>query len=269
MKKLISALLTLTMMLSLGVTALAATGYDTTVSVNGAALSTSGVPASTASDAPLPLRWVAEADYGFADWYADEGQSFFSMSGNKIYVDCKTGEITLNGKAVQGMKAHFVKGVTFVPAELINQMTGCKAAVKDKTITVTTPNNDDLVKLARDIIAKAGMAANAQYTSAQMEEYTGIRAENFTQVAGFFPMMISADTVVIGKVADGKLDQTKTDLEAYRANTQKSFEQYLPGPLERAKNGQVAVSGSYVMLIISGDNDTAIQLFQDGVKNLK
>ena len=171
MKKLISTLLALTMVLSLGVTALAAAGYDYTVSVNGVELSKSGIPASAASDVPLPLRSVAEADYGYASWYADEGRSFFSMSGNKIYVDCKTGEITLNDKAVQGMKAHFVKGVTFVPAELVNQMTDCKAVVKDKTITITTPNNDALVKLARNIIAKADMAASAQYTSAQMEEY--------------------------------------------------------------------------------------------------
>lgn len=85
-------------------------------------------------------------------------------------------------------------------------------------------------------------------------------------MAAFFPMMISADTIVIGKVKSGEMDAVKEELEAVRARTQQSFEQYLPEPLERAKNGRVVTSGDYVMLIISGDNDTAIQMFRDGVK---
>ena len=71
---------------------------------------------------------------------------------------------------------------------------------------------------------------------------------------------------MIGKVAPGKMDAAKEALEAQRAATQQSFEQYLPGPLEVAKNGQVVTSGDYIMLILSSDNDTAIDLFQAGVQ---
>ena len=110
------------------------------------------------------------------------------------------------------------------------------------------------------------MGASIKLDAAGMEESYNIPADCFTEAIGFFPMIVSADTIVIGKVADGKMDDAKAALEAQRALTQQNFEQYLPEPLERAKNGQIVTSGDYIMLIISGDNDTAIQMFKDGVK---
>ena len=133
-------------------------------------------------------------------------------------------------------------------------------------VTITTPNADELVRLARSIIDKVEMGATMKLDAAGMAEMYNIPSDCFTEAVGFFPMMISADTIVIGKVADGKLDAAKEALEAQRALTQQNFEQYLPEPLERAKNGQIVTSGDYIMLIISGDNDTAIRMFQDGVK---
>ena len=78
-------------------------------------------------------------------------------------------------------------------------------------------------------------------------------------------MMISADTIVIGKVKSGEMDAVKEKLEAVRARTLANFEQYLPSPWSgpRATGHQPR---DYVMLIISGDNDTAIQMFRDSVK---
>ena len=49
-----------------------------------------------------------------------------------------------------------------------------------------------------------------------------------------------------------------------------AFEHYLPDVYEVAKAGQIAESedGAWVMLIISEDNDAAIQLFRQGVAGL-
>ena len=102
--------------------------------------------------------------------------------------------------------------------------------------------------------------------AAGMEEFYGVPAGCFTEAVGFFPMMISADTVVIGRVAEGQMEAAQAALEEVRANTERGFENYLPEPLERAKNGRVVTSGDYIMLIISADNDTAIELFQAGVE---
>ena len=193
-----------------------------------------------------------------------------------------SGTITLNGTkldtaklpdapagsvmTLSNMKAAFVQGTTFVPASLLSKLEGYTAQVKGGDVTITTPNADELVRLARSIIDKVEMGATMKLDAAGMAEMYNIPSDCFTEAVGFFPMMISADTIVIGKVADGKLDAAKEALEAQRALTQQNFEQYLPEPLERAKNGQIVTSGDYIMLIISGDNDTAIRMFQDGVK---
>ena len=262
MKRVLSAAAALTLTLSLGASALA---YSGTITLNGTKLDTAKLPDAPAGSV-IPLRAVAEADYGFADWYADENRSFFSLDGNSIYVDCATGAIELNGETLSNMKATFVQGVTFVPASLLGKLEGCSAQVKGSDVTITTPNGDVLVRLARSIISEVGMAATMKLDAAGMAEMYNIPSDCFTEAVGFFPMMVSADTVVIGKVADGKMADAKAALEDQRALTQQNFEQYLPEPLERAKNGQVVTSGDYIMLIISGDNDTAIQMFQDGVK---
>lgn len=262
MKRVLSAAAALTLTLSLGASALA---YSGTITINGTALSTAGIPDAPAGSV-IPLRAVAEADYGFADWYADENRSFFSLDSNRIYVDGATGAIELNGETLTDVKATFVQGTTFVPVSLLSQLEGYTAQVKGGDVTITTPNGDELVSLARSIIDKVEMGASIKLDAAGMAESYNIPSDCFTEAVGFFPMIVSADTVVIGKVADGKMEEAKEALEAQRALTQKNFEQYLPEPLERAKNGQIVTSGDYIMLIISGDNDTAIQMFKDGVK---
>lgn len=263
MKKLTSAALVLTLTLS---TALAASGgYAGTVTLNGTELDTAGLPASPTEGAGIPLRTVAEADYGFADWYADEGRAFFSLDENRVYVDGATGEIELNGRVLSDMTAAFSGGVTFVPADFINRLEGYSATAQGQRVDISSPNGDALVRLARSIISTVDMGASLKEDLEGMAERYGIPADCFTEAVGFFPMMISADTVVIGKVADGKGQEAREALESLRANTQKNFEQYLPEPLARAKNGQVVTEGDYVMLIISADNAAAISLFRAGV----
>ena len=102
MKRILSATLALALGLSLGGSALAASGgYAGSITVNGTALDTASLPAAPAGAVYLPLRAVAEADYGFADWYADENRSYFALDGNRVYVDCATGAIEVNGETVR------------------------------------------------------------------------------------------------------------------------------------------------------------------------
>lgn len=267
MKKALSAAAVFTLMLWLSLTALAAPGYAGTITLNGESLDTAALPAPPSSTAVLPLRTIAEADYGYAVWYGEEEQSsFFSLDGYHIAVDCRTGGIRVNGEVVPDVTASFVSGVTFVPQTLIDGLKGYSAQLEGQSLTVTTPNGKPLNRLARQIVGEVDLAAPTRPTEEGLKEYYGVDAAHFEEVVAFLPMMISADTIVIGKVQAGEMETVKMELESLRANTQKSFEQYLPIPLERAKNGQVVTSGDYIMLIISGDNATAIAQFRAGVE---
>ena len=266
MKRIFTAALAMGMVLSLGASALAAGSYSGSITVTGTAVDTASLPAAPAGATYVPLRTVAEADYGFADWYPEEGRSFFSLDANSIYVDCATGAIEVNDQAAEGMTAVFVQGVTYVPVGLFDRLEGYTATVTGADIAIATPNGEALTKLARQIIDTVGMGATIKQDAAGMESFYGIPADCFEEAIGFFPMMISADTIIIGQVAEGQMEAAQAALEEVRATTQRGFENYLPEPLERANNSRVVTSADYIMLIISGDNDAAIDLFRAGVE---
>ena len=98
MKRFLSAAAAAALALSLNTAALAAGGYAGSITINGTALDTSGLPAASAPYTAVPLRSVAESDYGYAAWYPEEGRSFFSLDGNSIYVDCATGPLNSTGR---------------------------------------------------------------------------------------------------------------------------------------------------------------------------
>lgn len=277
MKKLASTALALTLAASLGSTALAANGltampisakvgYSHTITVNGTKLDTSKLPAAPAGAVSIPLRAVAEADYGFADWYPDEQQSFFSLDGNTVYVSTANGAITVNSEEVSGMTASFVEGVTYVPVEVLNRLDGYKAQVKDSSITVTSPNGETLTKLARQILSQIECGATMKQSSEDMEAFAGITAANFDEVVGFFPMMTSPDTLIIGKVKSGKLSAVEAEFETYRQAQEDTFTWYLGQHLPKVQAAKVVTQGDYVMFIIAEDTDTATKLFKAGVK---
>lgn len=235
--------------------------YATAITVNGTALDTAALPAAEG----IPMRLVAEADHGSAAWFQEENSGSFYFSEQSIQVSFTDGSVKVNDELVEGVTAQVVDGITFLPVSVLEGLEGITVEEAEGSLTITTPNNDPLVQLVYTVADAAGVAYGMKADQEALSMY-GIDGSNFETVTGFFPMITSPDTVIIGKVADGKLDAAKEALEAQRALTQQNFEQYLPEPLERAKNGQIVTSGDYIMLIISGDNDTAIRMFKDGVK---
>lgn len=232
------------------------------ITVNGVALDTSKLPQADG----IPLRAFVEADGGSATWYAEDNQSLFFIDGASISVDFATGAATVGDKSFQGVEA--VEGVTFASAEVVDAMEGVSVTEENGNFLITTASADPMVQLARNIQEQTEMARGMKQTAAQMKEFYNLDTDNFTSVVAYMPMMISADAVIIGQVASGKMETAKTELEAIRAQIQRGFENYLPGPLELAKNGKIVTNGNYVMLIISADNDTAVDLFNSAVKEM-
>ena len=83
---------------------------------------------------------------------------------------------------------------------------------------------------------------------------------------GFFPMITSPDTVIVGKLADGADEKAVTDaLEAYRQRQEDTFSWYLTQHLDKVKDARTVVENGYVLFFIGEKADEAQQLFHDYV----
>lgn len=296
MKKFLALTLTLCLCLSLGTAALAAdlpegwtpadgarTGEDAPLLIapapetvdaptalpilvlDGETVDTTGIPG-----APLgyvPMRLLSEACGGSASWYPEDNQALFFFDENSIIVDFTEMSVQIGaGPALEGVTPYVdPAGYTFLPVSMLDKFETVSVTDDGECYTITTSASDPDKKVVMSIMEAVELGARMKSTPAEMEEYMGIHQENFTKVIGYFPMMINADTIVIGQVAEGKMDAAKEDLEARKQTTIQSFEHYLEGPYEMAKNGQIVVApdGAHIMLIISGDNAKAIEMFNE------
>ena len=273
MKKVLATGLAAAMTLSLGTAALAAdepsliatadTGYAASITVNGEALDLTGIPAGDG----IPMRAFVEADGGSATWYPEENSGSFYLEGSSLSVDFATGTITVEQDMIfEG--AVVVDGVTFVPAEAVEAMSGVTVAESENGWEITTPSSDPMVKLAREIMEVSGIGMGMKGDPVNFEEYYGIDPTNFTQVVGYFPMMTSPDTLIIGQMVEGKEDAIREDLEAYRQNQENTFSWYLTQNLPKVENAQVVVEGEYILFLIAEDAQAGVEALQAGVETL-
>lgn len=245
-----------------------AANFSVSIFVNGVKLDTTGIPAAGAS--LIPMRLLSEADCGYAGWSQEENQGFFSLDGHFICVNFADGSVTVDNTALKGVTATVTGGTTFLPAGAIAGLSSYEVTVNGaedgEAISIATPNAAPLVKLAREMIGETEMSSSQKNTEEELKDYLGIDPTRYTELVSFSSMMIRADTVFIGKLAEGA-DKTaaKAEFEARRASIQRSFEQYLPDPLAMAKAGRVVEHGDYLMLIISPDVDKAVELFESAV----
>ncbi len=243
--------------------------YQTALFLNGERLDTSAIP--NAEDAALvPMRLIAESDNGYAQWFEEENQGFFSLDGATFIVNFADNSVELNGEKLDEVTACVVDGVTFLSAavfaDLKDYAVSLDPAQETARIDLATPNGRPLTKLARQIIGEINMACSMKNSQEEMKEYLGIDADKYDEVVCFSSMMVRADALVIGKLAEGAdKEEAKAELEERRAAIERSFEHYLPDPYEMAQNGQVVECGEYLMLVISEDNDRAVELFRAAV----
>lgn len=293
MKKFLALTLTLCLCLSLGVTALAAdlpegwtpadgarTSEDAPLLIapapetvdaptslpilvlDGETVDATGIPAAPAGY--VPMRLLSEANGGSASWYPEDSQALFVFDETSVLVDFNAKTVEVAQELQEGVEPYLdPAGYTFLPVSVLSVIETVTVTDDSECYTITTSASDPDKKVVMSIMEAVELGARMKNTPAEMEEYMGIHQENFTSIIGYFPMMINADTIVIGEVAEGKMDAAKEDLEARKQTTIQSFEHYLPDPYEMAQNGQIVVApdGSHIMLIISGDNDKAIEMF--------
>ena len=277
MKKFGAAALALTLAGSMTLPALAAetpvlisaqVGYTTSITLNGEALDTAGIPA--ASDSMLPLRLVAEADHGNAYWDQEGNQSWFNFGQDQITVNFTDNTILVNDELVKE-KAEVTAGVTYVPAGVLALLDGFTVTWADPTaerfdaVTITTPNNDPMVKLAYAIMESSEMFGSRTYEDMLTDAYK-IPADQFEQIVAFFPMITSPDTVIVGKLAENADEKAITDaLEAYRQSQEDTFSWYLAQHLPKVQDARTVIEDGYLLFFIGANADQAQQLFRDFV----
>lgn len=242
--------------------------YPAVLSVNGTKLDTSALPAGQG----LPLRLIAEADHGSAMWFEEENTGSFYLDGCYITVNFADGSVTRNDELLEGITAQVVEGVTFLPAEVFAGLEGYAVDLHPEMdagrIDITTPNNDPLVRLAYTVADAGGVGYGMKIDEEALSAY-GIDSAAFTQVTGFFPMMVSPDTVVVGKLAQDGEETARAGLDAYRQQQEDTFSWYLSQNLPKVQDARTVVKDGYILFVIAGDADAAVAAFESGVDALK
>lgn len=244
--------------------------YSTTITLNGETLNTAGIPAS--SDSLIPLRLVAEADHGSAYWDQENNESWFYFGDNLITVKFADNSIWVGEESVKS-QAEVVDGVTFVSASVLSLLDGYTVEWADPTtdgseaVTITTPNNDPMVKAAYSIMDAAGMGYGMRMDGQQLAETYQIPADAFEQVIAFFPMITNPDTLILGKLAEGAdVEAVKTAVEAYRQQQEDTFSWYLSQNLPKVQDARTVVENGYLLFFIGENADQAEELFHTYVE---
>ena len=274
MKKIGTLALTLALAGSLTVPALAAeetavpisagTGYGTALVLNGETLDLTGIP-GVEGGTLLPLRLLAEADHGSAYWDESSNESWFTFGENRITVRFADNTITVNDVPVN-TTAEVHNGVTYVPASVFSGMDGFTVTSDADAVTITTPNNDPMVKLAYSIMENSEMFGSRAYEDTLADAYK-IPVDQFEQIVAFFPMITSPDTVIIGKLAENADEKAVTDaLEAYRQSQEDTFSWYLSQHLPKVQDARTVLENGYLLFFIGENADQADELFHTYVE---
>ena len=235
-------------------------GYDTIITLNGKELDTSAIPA-VEGEGLIPMRLVAENDYGSASWFPEDNTGWFYLDGGNVTVNFADNTVTVGDELVKG-KAEVVNGVTFVSASVLELFEGYDVTeAEDGSITITTPNNDPLIQAGYTIRDAAGVYSMKTSLDVLVENY-GVPEGALEEGVAFFPMITSPDTIILGKLAEGAdVDAVKEAFEAYRKGQEDTFSWYLSQNLPKVQNARTVVDGDYILFVIAENPDAAEEAF--------
>ena len=272
MKKIGTLALTLALAGSLTVPALAAeetavpisagTGYGTALVLNGETLDLTGIP-GVEGGTLLPLRLLAEADHGSAYWDEENNESWFYFGDNRITVKFADNSVWVDDEQVKS-QAYVTGGVTFVEAGVLEMLEGYTAeqAEDGSSITITTPNNDPMVKAAYQIMEDSGMAYAMRTEGSEAEQAFQLPEGSFEQLIAFTSMNTTPDTLVIGKLAEGADEEAvKAALDAHRQAQHDTFSWYLSQNLPKVEDARILVENGYAFYLIAEDADAGEAAF--------
>lgn len=241
--------------------------YGPVVTLDGVEVDTAGIPGAPAGY--VPMRVLCETSGGLAEWYPEDNQALFFLDNKSIIADFNTMTVQVFFETVEGVTPYVdPQGYTFLPVSFLDSLDTVSVDGNQETdperYDIKTSASDPAVQLALAISEACGISNLTPINLSDMAAYYEFTEENYEGLVAMAPAMnVVSNSVLIAQVAEGKLDGAKEDFASFQERMIASFEHYLPNPYEMATNGQIVVSpdGEHLMLIISGDNDKAIELF--------
>ena len=254
-------------------------GYEYDREVPGWGSETVSVKLSEIPTAPtgyLPLRAVLQADHGSASWDSYSYTSTFFYEKDMIVADFNDMSISVNDEKVEGAQALLIEGVTYVPFSVLEKLEGITVTDNStdagESYAIVTPNNAPLMKLAYQLLETAGTGRGMKSTPDELVEVYGethgFTAGQITEGVAFMPMMISPDTLVLGKMAEGSQNDLEAAFESYRKSQEETFTWYLSQNLPKVENAKFVVEGDWFLFLIAENVDEAVTFFQENVKTL-
>ena len=244
--------------------------YAHTIIINGEKMDTSALPVSDG----IPLRMLAEADHGSASWYGEERTGYAYLDGASISFNADTLELSLDGEVVEGVSVELIKGVTFVPVEVIDGLDNYTVIASEadgvKTYSITTANNDPMVKLAYAIAEASNCYASFKSDLESYEMNYSLAEGTFTSGLQLTGMIVSPDCMMVAKLSENAdREAVMAAMEEQKANLESTFSWYLSQNLPKVQDARMIIEGDYVLFLIAENADAGEQIFRDYVANVK
>lgn len=268
-------------------------GYSTRISVNGKALEefefeyevtgwgTTKITwrvdeLDTVPAGYVPMRAITQADFGTCYWDPYANESCFFLQDHQIIASFNDQSVSVDGEKVEGAASLLLNGVTYLPVSVLADLDCVEVTDSSadgvEVYDIKTPNGEPLVMMAHEIMGAANMGMGMRATPAEFEEFYGeaygFKAEYMTDGIVFLPMMTSPDTLVLGKFAEGSLEDLQECLEAYRKSQEETFSWYLSHNLPKVEDARFVTSGEWFLFLIGENADEAVATFEAAVAAL-
>ncbi len=236
------------------------------ITVDGAAVDLSGIPGAPAGY--LPMRAVCEAAGGYVAWYPQDHEAFFQLCGAGVTVDLTDLSVKLSNEPVEGVSAYLdPSGYTFLPLTFLRTIEDFQVDDHPELDAVrlditTLPEYTEMEKLSQTI--QETCSINAAETDPAILEMLGFDLDNYDELVALSPFFnVTSDVLLIAQVKEGRMDAAKEDFQAMWQQQYNNFERYLPDQFAKVKAAQTVVSpdGTHLMLVISQDPATAVEMF--------
>ena len=224
----------------------------------------------------VPMRAVAQADGGSVYWSAEDNRSWFKLWDTFFYANYEDMSVTVGEEKVEGASVVLLEGVTYLPVSVIGQVEGFSVTDNStdevESYDIATPNGTPLMMLANGLAETAGLGFGMRNTPEQMEEYygeaMGFRADMVEEAVAFTSVNTRPDTLMVGRVAQGKLEGLQAFTEAYRQAQENTFSWYLSYNLPKVENAKFVTSGDWFLFVIAENAEEAVAAFEAAVAEM-